>query len=358
MASAHQQKGSRSIESAFSWLLQPRLRIPLHVLFWLFFYSDFMLELTAGVLEKGYWLDSYLFQLSVDVTLVYFNLYFLIPRFLLNNRVRAYFGWTFLLLLAGATLSNYAQEYFLYERYFPDEEAAATPTVYLVADYLNSFVFQASVLGTAIGINIFKRYIRERMRLQNLEAENLRTELAFLKAQLNPHALFNALNNIYVLTRKDAAAAQEAVGLLADLLRYQLYDCSQPEVPLAGEIDYIRNYLELERLRKSQAEIDFQVGGEVAGVWVAPLLFLPFVENAVKYGLPAEEAGKVEIRLQAADGLHFQVKNKILKTPKKSVGGLGLENVRRRLALLYPGKHRLEIRQEEGEYLVSLFLDL
>lgn len=204
--------------------------------------------------------------------------------------------------------------------------------------------------------------IRDRVgsdrRTQLLEKERTENELRFLKSQMNPHFLFNAINSIYVLIRKDPDLASHTLVKFADMLRYQLYECNADRIPIEKEIVYLDNYISLERLRKGNNLLaEYLVGEEVRHFSIAPLLIMPFVENAFKYVSSYPDApNKVAVSLWCIDGLfELSVENTFDEEggwPAR--GGIGLENVRRRLELIYNGGHRLEIRKEEKSFAVLL----
>lgn len=341
---------------AFELFLNSRYRIYQHIIFWLFFYADAI----ASLFDPPGLLEDYYMQIGLfvgDLIAVYFNLYFLIPKFLLKNRVRLYLLFSTLILVIFAFTNHQLNQYlyadFILENEIPEEEW------YTWSGLVNSFIFQVSVLGSAIGINIFKRFLRNRGKIEELENTNLKTELAYLKEQINPHFLFNALNNIYVQTRKRPKEASESILLLSDLLRYQLYDCVKEKVYLKGEIDYLKNYLKLDQLRKNKAEISFSINGNPNNLMVAPFIFLPFIENAVKHGLSIENESFIKINFDLSpDSISFAVENSIPnhKTPNR-VGGIGLANVQRRLDLLYPETHILKIEKSKETHKVSLVLN-
>jgi len=170
--------------------------------------------------------------------------------------------------------------------------------------------------------------------------------------------LFNSLNNIFVQAKKTAPDASESILLLSDLLRYQLYDCTKEKVYLKGEIEYLKNYLRLDKLRKSETEIQFNVMGSADGKLVAPFIFIPFLENAVKHGRTGEDKNFIHINMNISEeGMEFKVKNSKSDGIKQELqGGIGLSNVKRRLELLYPEKHQLDIIDNKSTYQVSLNL--
>ncbi|MEL6867316.1 MAG: histidine kinase, partial [Bacteroidota bacterium] len=234
------------------------------------------------------------------------------------------------------------------------EDQVISPVTILVQD----FVHTTLVLGMAVGIHIARRFLRNQAKIQQLETTSLKTELAFLKHQINPHFLFNSLNNIYVQNRKAPGDASESILLLSDLLRYQLYDCAKDKVYLKTEIEYLKNYLKLDKIRKSNAKLEFNVNGEANGMLVAPFLFIPFVENAVKHGMGLDNESFIRINFDIQPKrIKFSITNSKPTKPYPNVkGGIGLVNVRRRLKLLYPDRHHLKITSGKETYRVEMSL--
>lgn len=337
---------------AFDWILNDRYRLLQHILFWLFFYADVPATLLFDPPGLNELHVPQLITFLSDLFVVYFNLYFLIPKFLLKNKARLYLFFTFLTVIIFGFINQHVSSLYFYME-FEGEEYGLLPS-----EIVNNFIFQASVLGSAIGINILKRFLRNRAKIEELQSINLETELAYLKEQINPHFLFNALNNIYVQTRKRPKEASESVLLLSDLLRYQLYDCGKEKVYLKGELDYLKNYLKLDSFRKNNADISFEVNGNPNGKMVAPFIFLPFIENAVKHGLSIDNESFIKIQFDLLENeIQLTVENSKPNTPTPNrVGGIGLNNVKRRLDLVYPNRYELNVEDTKSTYKVQLRL--
>jgi two-component system LytT family sensor kinase len=200
-------------------------------------------------------------------------------------------------------------------------------------------------------------YVQNRLQLEKIANDQLQTELKFLRAQYHPHFLFNALNTIYFQMDEDVTAAKKTVESFSELLRYQLYD-QQQTVSISNEVQYLQNFIDLQKIRSSkklQLHVDFD--NHLGDEQVYPLLFLPLVENAFKY-----VGGSFYIHMQLIkqeDGICFTVENSIpdmISFTKK--GGIGLDNLKRRLELLYPGRHTLNTQTKEGSFLAELKLTL
>lgn len=220
-------------------------------------------------------------------------------------------------------------------------------------------------VGTAVGVatalKLTRFRVKSRVREQQLVQEKLQSELQFLRAQTNPHFLFNTLNNIYALARRESPQTAELVIRLSKLLRFMLYECSKPTIPLADELKVIQDLIELEKMRYGERlEITFQEKMDDYTQPIAPLLLLPFVENAFKHGASENRfLTKIEICLQLEkEQLYFTVQND--KEPGETVPseGLGLQNVQRQLELLYPKRYELSIDNQPDCFKIALHLNL
>ncbi|AHJ99253.1 sensor histidine kinase [Hymenobacter swuensis] len=233
---------------------------------------------------------------------------------------------------------------------------------------LSSGIVGVFIIGSSSALRVTGDYIRGQRNRREMERQQLLTELAMLKTQINPHFLFNTLNNIYSLTSRKSDKAPEAVLRLAEIMRYLLYESSTDTVPLSREVAHLSSFLDLQRLRLSasaQEAIRFEVEGTSPDCAhpIAPLLLLPLVENAFKHGDLTARPVAVHISLLlASDGLlRFSVLNHVAPADAerelpKQPGGVGLVNLHRRLELLYPGRYALDVQTPPGQHLVTLVL--
>ena len=192
---------------------------------------------------------------------------------------------------------------------------------------------------------------------EELAAKNFEMELALIKSQINPHFLFNTINNIDVLITKDATKASEYLNKLSDILRYMVYDTKGEKIPLVKELAYIEKYLELQKIRTTNPNyVNFEIVGEPNNFQIAPLIFFPFIENAFKHTESNKTLNKINIKVSIKQNkIEFQCVNTYQKTLQKSdYGGLGNELIKKRLMLLYPSKYSLAIDDNEGIYKVTL----
>ncbi|MBL7807601.1 MAG: histidine kinase [Saprospiraceae bacterium] len=331
-------------------------RLVYHTIFWLTMYGTMVgTSLRQGILPATTFYNETI-QVIFFAVLVYFNLLYLIPNYLAKHAF-IYFG----LVLASCAIVTPIEVLALFLIYGNDPENQATLVDQQEVIYLgNVFV---TLLATVLRVIMdWWRYQNEK---QVLLTQTMQSELRFLKSQINPHFLFNTLNNLYALTLKKSDKAPEIVLKLAEIMRYMLYECNERRVHLSKEIQYLYNYLDLERLRQPKdADISFEVEGHVSEQMVAPLLFVPFVENSFKHGLNhATSGGYVHIKLSVqGEDLEFNIENsKVEQMPRPShprSGGIGLANVRQRLQILYPENYEIIIRDEPNCYSVTLMLKM
>lgn len=223
--------------------------------------------------------------------------------------------------------------------------------------FFNDHLFYSAIFIIYGTIFYFIRYAYfKELQQRELMLQNRQSELSFLRSQVNPHFLFNSLNNIYSLAYQQSDRVLPAIAGLSDLLRYMLYDANE-KVPLEKELEYIRKYIDLQRLRFEQpVKAELMVAGNTEEVLIPPLLLIPFVENAFKHGEFTGDNG-LFINIYTSDQkLHVHCRNKKGKQRKDSGGGIGLENVKRRLSLLYPGKHILLVEDKNDFFTINLEL--
>lgn len=214
-------------------------------------------------------------------------------------------------------------------------------------------------------MHVIRQERKQRKQIHDLEKLQTETELKFLKSQINPHFLFNALNNIYTYSYTGDKSAPDKILMLSDMLRYVLYDCKNENVPLSRELDYLNSYIEFQQLKTEQNQnITFDIEKISEGIQIAPMILISFIENSIKHskiGVDKKAWISGVIRI-TSDELNFQLKNSIPEIPSQnwlnSEGGIGLSNVKKRLELLYPQKHILDINDHQKEYCIDLCINL
>jgi hypothetical protein len=214
------------------------------------------------------------------------------------------------------------------------------------------FIF---ILTLSTGIRILGQW-------QQSEKEKVKAELAFLKAQINPHFMFNTLNNIYSMAVSKAERTPEAIEMFSDMMRFVIYETTNDFVPLSKKIEYIDTYITLQKLRfPSTVKVNYQKTGDCDSLQIAPLILMPFIENAFKHGISTETESNIDIQIDIeSNKLKLYVKNSInkLQDMENGISQLGIENTKKRLELMYPGDHTLNIIDSRNEYVVSLHLNL
>ncbi|MCP9234909.1 sensor histidine kinase [Lewinella sp. JB7] len=331
-----------------------------HGLGWLAFFAILViLQLQAGEYSIGLVLINELITIVVFMVVVYTNLLFLFPNYLKPGRF-----WIYLAALVGLSVIFTPMElvikYFLFSY---REKVQIDLLNNMEAYFLGNFL----IGGVSSMGKIMTDWIAENRKKQEVENETMQSELRFLKSQINPHFLFNTLNSLYALTLKKSDKAPDIVIKLSEMMRYMLYECNEPQVPLRKEINYLRNYLDLERLRQREGiDITLEVKGQVVDQQIAPLLLIPFLENSFKHGINAAiRGGFVHAILQVeVKSIRFDLENSkgtvLPRSPDtaRPSGGIGLVNVRRRLELLYPDRHQLDITETPSTYAIHLTLQL
>ncbi|MBU6323944.1 MAG: histidine kinase [Bacteroidetes bacterium] len=291
----------------------------------------------------------------------YFNNYFLFNWFLLKRQYATYI-FTLLLIIA---LACYPQA-IIYHRFFNlGEEVRDSIWTwrFFLANAL-SILLTVAVTGS---LKLLKNWYQEEQFSRSLRKIHAETELKFLKSQINPHFLFNSLNNLYALTLIKSEQAPEVVLRLSNILRYVLYETSDGKVPLEKEVEYLRDYVELEKIRLGQrAHIELKISGDFSAVEIEPMMLLTLVENSFKHGTAKQNTGAwvtISLERTSPEVLHFQVSNSKVEestepftTPRNS--GIGLNNLKKRLDMLYQDKHKLMISDTGNRYTVDLYLNL
>lgn len=211
-------------------------------------------------------------------------------------------------------------------------------------------------------VSVAGEFFKTDKKRKELENQRLNAELAFLKSQVNPHFFFNTLNTIYLLAHKKSDQTEHVVVKLSEIMRYMIYESNAAEVSLSREIKYLSDYIDLQKMRLSKKiEVQFNVEGDAGNLLIAPMMLIPFIENAFKHGISYLEESFIFIEIKIfGSNIAFATRNKIFskKEGVEESSGVGLENVQKRLALLYPGRHTLNIDQQNKEFVVDLNIRL
>ncbi|MBC7866969.1 MAG: histidine kinase, partial [Gloeobacteraceae cyanobacterium ES-bin-316] len=288
--------------------------------------------------------------------LIYFANLYLVPRFLYRKK---YFLFALFFLLSVA-ISSFLK---LVQMSWVLQDAQLLDGSHIKEKVYNNFVTQFFLVLASIGLKTVVDYFTLQNKLAEMAKQKAEAELNFLKSQINPHFLFNSLNAVYFLIDKTNANARAALHKFSEMLRYQLYECNGDKIPIEKEIDYLRDYVALQQLRVSgNTAIQFDCGFEVSNFSIEPLLLIPFVENSFKHlsHFEKERQNEVKISISRSNGsLHFSVYNTTEHTAiRDKDGGIGLVNVKKRLGLLYPGKHHFSITEKKDWFGIDLTLSL
>lgn len=326
----------------------------LHILFWVISYLSFVHELHIFQPHDPVIYLSALYPLLADMGAVYLTLYLLLPRFFRRQQYLAFFGLTFLSILLvclGVSFLKQVIETGIQHRH-PD------PLLIVAISFMVDALIKVFLFGSVV---IVYSWMRNTLKQRQIENERIRAELSFLKSQINPHFLLNTINNIYVLIDEDKQTASNMLIRFSELLRYQLYECNEGNNPIATELEFIRNFIGIEQLRLGDTvAVETKGMDELPYFEMAPFVLLPFVENAFKY-VSRRPGGdnRIQIGTRAEGGVfYFTVTNTfdehILPHTLPKPGGIGVSNVRRRLELIYPGRHSLELIRESDRHTVKL----
>ena len=354
---------------------EPRHRRPRHGVFWLlwwwyFFSMTWWLQSPfnhSGLWETSPWIWSNanffisLWMLLIHIIACYVVIGILLPRYLLKAK---YFKFILGILLLGVAMAELS--HFIYDKVFPWGESNFIS--YQTSTGIKNNTWWASItagplsaikiIAVAVTIKLLKRWWLKKKENQQLEREKINAELQLLKAQIHPGFLFNTLNNIYVYALAGSPRASEMLLKLSDLLSYMLYECNMPLVPLEKEIEMMKEYMALEKIRMAEnLEMEIQVKGDTQNKFIAPFLLLPFIENCFKQCNTMIDKCWISFEIKVEENAYLI--KLINGMPPEIIHrtnpyGNGLTNVQKRLNLLYPGSHELKMTAEEEVFLVNL----
>ena len=331
----------------------------LHVLFWVVYYL-------INTLRWGSYFDDYLYSLRsnlvefpLHIVLVYFNLYFLLPRLIPGN-VLGYVGG----LSMSVALVSFVRILLTYEFVTTDiyrESIRGGHSLFDTNYFIAVYIGELYVIGLTTAIKLTIDWVRAQRRTQELERRNQETELSFLRSQVQPHFFFNTLNNLYYLALEKSPKAPDTILKLSELMSYVIYKGKEERVSLHDEIIYIHNYVDLEKIRYGdKLEVNIGITGKIENKTLPPLLLLPFVENSFKHGINLKN-GKIpiEIDLKVQNStLDFSITNRKARDSQKGQvtrrAGIGIHNTKRRLDILFGDRYKYNIDETQDKYSVNL----
>jgi len=342
----------------------------LHLLGWGFLVLFLMWQPLSWQIQlpNTFWIKQ-IVLLTMLVCIFYLNVYFWFPRYLAKNKYLKFILFNVASVIMLAVIIEQVQTAIGHREQMDKAWQAAHDDMTRPKrkkDKLDYFALLTAliIIGISTSVAAVQNVQRDQQYRQDLEQEKINSELSFLKAQINPHFFFNTLNNIYALTVIDVEAAQQALHKLSRLMRYVLYETQNETVLLSQEIAFAQDYIQLMQLRLTdKVSVHLSPPEPLHDVSIAPMLFLPFIENAFKHGVSSLEKSSIDISIrQETNKIFVEVKNTLF-TDKRTLlddsNGIGINNTQRRLDLLYPGKYSLKMNEnkEDREFEVHLELE-
>lgn len=294
--------------------------------------------------------------LPIDLLVVYFTAYFLVPKYLLKQRLLEFGVYFSISVFIFLVMEQAAYYYIVNPEIY--KMPRMTPFWYFPS-FFNIFLGTYSFVFLFSGVRLFRGWLKDKQHQLELEQQNLQSELRLLRSQINPHFIFNTLNNIDSLIYSDQDRASDAIVGLSEIMRYMLYESNTEWVALEKEVYFLESMIELIRLRlKDPDYIQFNFDGDASGLMIPPMLLVPFVENAYKHGRKQGESPGIIINLNITDTAYqFEVINQYdpnYTGEKDSLGGIGLANVERRLELIFPGEHDFYINNAPPNFQIYI----
>jgi two-component system, LytTR family, sensor kinase len=340
----------------------------LHILGWLLFIAgDALLLIRIPDLKVGGWWSAYREIFLTIVATIYlitsaiafYGVSKIVLPLILKNRQYIWAVLSVLGLIVAIVLSRYVIEFWILKPHFGWDNYSKN-TEFNWSWYIsNCLLYNLRYVIWGVIYFFMVEWYDTTTRQKALEREKINAELAFLKSQINPHFLFNTINDIYALAYVKDDNAPTALLKLSGMLRYMLHESNTNFVPLEKELDYVKDFIDLQNIGfKGNTNIDFHAEGDISKPQIAPMLLIPFVENAFKHGDFNNSSQPIEVLCRFENQqIMFQCKNVVRRQQKDALGGIGLQNVRRRLELLYPHKYQLDIVQTEAHFKCTLILE-
>ena len=315
----------------------------------------YYLDLKISVIDRAVFLPAWWI-------VTYLNWWYLMPKYLDKGQIKWFLILLVVTILIVTTVQRYLSLYVYYPLYLWNEHTTVEVNPFLPGKFIQFAAFLSLPVICSIIIHLLMKWYKENYQARQIIAQQQSAELSYLKAQINPHFLFNTLNNLYGLSLEKSDKVPELILKLSDILSYSLYESSVEKISLFKELKLIENFISIERERyEGRMQVEVNIKDHVDQTTeIAPLLLIPLVENAFKHGVK-ESTEKVPIRIQLtrkSKNLIFQVKNKFTEDHSASAGpsGLGLKNLKRRLNLLYPDSHQFETQSADGYFTATLKL--
>jgi hypothetical protein len=341
----------------YEFIFSPRYHVWRHIVYWVI---DILIWTTFWTLTiHTFWHNLFKMAVWMPVFLMYSYplVYWVVPKILLKGKFIRFA----LIILFWGILGWYINKFYRLYVFIPAQLAMHFPNVVQNSSEPAGYLCITTTTSGIVIFAIFKQWIQKQQQWMQAQQEKVTAELQLLKAQVHPHFLFNTLNNIYSFSLENSPKTPQLILKLSSLLSYMLYDCKSEEVRLEKEVEIMKNYIELEKERYAdKIDISWSIEGELKDQFIAPLLILPFLENAFKHGASEQiEKPWLGVDLSLTNGiLKCKITNSKNEYAEHRTTGIGIHNVQKRLALLYPGRHDLKIKDEGDFFVVSLMIKL
>jgi len=348
---------------AIQSFFQRNLILVVHLAFWCAYFSFFFYQISFQDDDQNSYLRllaDALAHVSIIAAASYMNYFYFLPRFLKHKKLTRYF----LEFIIPFFLFHVFLIYIKRQIYVDSGDIRRIEVVYSSKFFIKSFISAFFIVLFVGMLKFVEEWFELEAKKKEVENEKLIAELRFLKAQINPHFLFNTLNNLYSLAFTNSPNTTEVIAKLSKMMRYMLYDSNHNKVPLSKEIEYIENYISLEKLRLNhQIPIDFEVKGDINQVMIVPLVLITFLENAFKHGVNGNDPTSwVKVMLHVnGKTCTYTVENSTLSKLNSSAresSGIGLQNLKRRLELSYPDGYQLNVENKDSKHSIQLKIDL
>lgn len=343
-------------------MIKSKGEVILNVIFWLFPLFMVLSSIFGDSAHSmNYFLVHFVAFSAINIALFYINYLILIPEFLKRRKryglyLLCFFGLLAVAIVVKTVVVVLSSEDVLANQVITGFKRAMALKIYVL---ITAFISGFFMIASALIYFTADWFTTQRIR-KDAEIESREMELQFLKSQLNPHFLFNSLNNIYSLAYQKSDQTADAIMKLSEIMRYMIYESNTSTVSLSKEVDYLKSYIDLQKIRfKNGAFVEMSINGEIDNQRVVPLMLISFVENAFKHGIANDPIAPIKINIIANQKiLHFSVVNKKGKQNKDALGGVGLTNVERRLQLVYPNRYKLNVTNGDGYYTTELMIDI
>jgi two-component system LytT family sensor kinase len=335
------------------------IKVQYHLWFWGVYFLLNYLRWGAYFNDYEYSFKSNLVEFSLHIPLVYFNIYVLVPKYVLQNKYYKYTLALLMSLIVVYVLKTGLTYFIVSKDIWPEANRDYHP--FDINHIVAVCIGELYVLAIATSIYLMLTWLKEKERNRAIMVNQNKIKLKYLKNQIQPHFFFNTLNNLYALSLESSDKVPDVIIKLSNLMEYVLYDIEGSKfVPLIKEIDYIQNYIEIEKLRFENVEVRINLESDIDTIKVPPLLFISLIENAFKHGGVNNEKLKIKINVRVTNSmLEFEILNNfVISQIKKNKKGIGLSNTKKRLKLIFKNNFNLTKKVKLNFYIITLQIPL